>query len=71
MYTLAIVAQLQRGAEPKVNQDLTLLVPPYDPARIFRLSYEPDGLAELDWECDRCDASACWTDASKVTSSLK
>ena len=61
MYTLAIVAQLQRGAEPKVNQDLTILVPPYDPARIFRLSYEPDGLAELDLKSDRCDASACWT----------
>ena len=58
---LAIVAQLQRGAEPKANQDLTILVPPYDPARIFRLSYEPDGLAELDIEPDRCDASACWT----------
>ncbi len=54
VYALAIVAQLQRGAEPKANQDLTILVPPYDPARIFRLSYEPDGLAELDMEPDRC-----------------
>ncbi len=54
VYTLAIVAQLQRGAEPKANQDLTILVPPYDPARIFRLSYEPDSLDELDIEPDRC-----------------
>ena len=56
VYTLAIVAQLQRGAEPKANQDLTIMVPPYDPARIFRLSYEPDSLDsldELDMEPDR------------------
>ena len=39
---LAIVAQLQRGAEPKAGQDLTILVPPYDPAHIFRPSYEPE-----------------------------
>lgn len=53
---LAIVAQLQRGAEPKANQDLTILVPPYDPAHIFSLSYEQD---ETDVQADRCAAPAC------------
>lgn len=52
VYILAIVAQMQRGAEPKANQDLTILVPSYDPAHIFRLSYEPEQLTELEMEFD-------------------
>ena len=55
VYILAIVAQLQRGAEPYANQDLIILVPAYDPANIFQLSYDPNPLAELDMEPDRCD----------------
>ena len=46
---LAVVAQLQRGAEPKAGQDLTVLVPPYDPTHIFRPSYEPES-SEADLE---------------------
>ena len=56
MYILAIVAQMQRGAEPKANQDLTVLVPAYDPAHIFRLSYEPEDTElemEFDWSVSR------------------
>ena len=49
---LAVVAQLQRGAEPKVGQDLTILVPPYDPAHIFRPSHEPEA-PEADLELER------------------
>ncbi len=52
MYILAIMAQMQRGAEPKANQDLTILVPSYYPAHIFRLSYELEELTELEMEFD-------------------
>ena len=48
---LAVVAQLQRGAEPKIGQDLTILVPSYDPAHIFRPSHEPEG-SEADLELE-------------------
>ena len=51
VYMLAVVAQLQRGAEPKIGQDLTILVPPYDPAHIFRPSHEPEA-SETDLELE-------------------
>lgn len=41
VYVLAIVAAMQRGAEMK-ETDLTILVPPYDPAEIFFPSYGHD-----------------------------
>ena len=46
---LAIVAAMQRGAEPKKESDFIILVPPYDPAEIFSPSYghdEPEAARE-------------------------
>jgi hypothetical protein len=42
VYVLAIVAAMQRGAEPKKESDLIIMVPPYDPAEIFSPSYGHD-----------------------------
>ncbi len=45
VYVLAIVAAMQRGAEPNKESDLIILVPPYDPAEIFSPSYGHDEVA--------------------------
>ena len=39
---LAIVAAMQRGAEPNKESDLIIMVPSYDPAEIFSPSYGHD-----------------------------
>lgn len=47
---LAVVAALQRSGDFSNQQDLTVLVPPYDPADIFLPSYAtpaaPEGAEE-------------------------
>jgi hypothetical protein len=48
VYVLAIVGAMQRGADLNQQTDLTILVPPYDPAEIFSPSYghdEPNAVA--------------------------
>lgn len=42
VYVLAIVGAMHRSAEMDLQRDLTILVPPYDPAEIFSPSYGHD-----------------------------
>ena len=66
VYMLAVVAALQRSGDFSNQQDLTVLVPPYDPADIFLPSYAAAAAPERADEAAPLPAAAAAARCARV-----